>query len=472
MKKKTLIKIGSLALSALSLFLVAGCNTSGGEIKVDIPEYAAGGKVDFTAYGSPTNPNWDGGSGNADGLTYEVYKDMADAGFTQVQPIFDGYLAGNATIEQRSAKATKDALKALALCEQLGMKYYVRDWTCYGLVNNVADEDQLSVVENMFGEKNEYIDHPNYLGNFLHDEPTVQQMNRMLPAIEKYQELVPNGRIFVNLLPIYATTVQLDDTGNSDYYDYVDHYCKTIGTKVGYISYDYYPLFKSQYGSSVKNSYLLNYEIVAKAAKQYGLNKKVYIQLCKLYDVGNSRDIIGVQDLRFQIYSGMAFGYTDFIYFGYATTGNYDKLIDINCKPTYRYYAAKTVNNEVHAWENVYTSFEWEGIMAFNGDDLAPSEAFEMLETPLDSHPRIQSVKTTEDTLVGTFKDGEKRDGFMFVNYSDPYLDKTAETTVTFNDAKALLMYRYGQKVIVPLNKGAYTFKLEPGEGRFVIPLK
>ena len=36
----------------------------------------------------------------------------------------------------------------------------------------------------------------------------------------------------------------------------------------------------------------------------------------------------------------------------------------------------------------------------------------------------------------------------------------------------ALLMYRFGQKTVVPLKKdGSYDFILAPGEGRFIIPL-
>ena len=50
---------------------------------------------------------------------------------------------------------------------------------------------------------------------------------------------------------------------------------------------------------------------------------------------------------------------------------------------------------------------------------------------------------------------------------------KNSEVTLNFKDAKGLLMYRLGQKVIVKLPKsGDYTFKLYPGEGRFIIPLK
>ena len=96
---------------------------------------------------------------------------------------------------------------------------------------------------------------------------------------------------------------------------------------------------------------------------------------------------------------------------------------------------------------------------------------FNLLKNPITTHERINSVSVTEDTVIGVLKDGEGRDGFMFVNYSDPYFDKTDKVTVKFNNARAALMYRRGQKMVVPLNKGEYTFKLTPGEGRFIIPL-
>ena len=44
----------------------------------------------------------------------------------------------------------------------------------------------------------------------------------------------------------------------------------------------------------------------------------------------------------------MAFGVNYFIYYTYQQMSDTkDAIVDINCQPTFRYYAAKTVNNEV-----------------------------------------------------------------------------------------------------------------------------
>ena len=468
--KKIKVKALSVVLAAVFGLSFAGC---GGKISVNIPEYNSQKKIDFIAYGSPTNPNWNGTAGNADGLTLESYQLLADGGFTQCQPLFEGYLRTGGSIEEQSAKAEEDAMKALALCEQVGLKYCVRDWTFMGFILKVDPEDYDSVLEKMFSEDNPYIHHPNYVGNNLHDEPTIQQLEQMLPVVRKYKELVPNGECFINLEPIYANLYQLDENGDTTYKDYVKYYCDRFADLLGYVSYDYYPLYKSNYTDSyVKDTYLQNFEIVAREAKERDIEFRIYIQTSCAFP-GSSRDAVGVQDYRFQIYTSMAFGVTSFMYYTYSQmNSNKPAIVDINCQPTYRYYAAKTVNNEVHAFENVYTSFKWDNYMVFEGDPMHPCEAFNYLEEPLETHDRIKKVKVSQDTVIGTFKDAENRDGFMIVNYSDPYFDKIDDVTVTFNNAAALLMYRYGQKIVVPLNAdGSYTFKLEPGEGRFVIPL-
>lgn len=228
------------------------------------------------------------------------------------------------------------------------------------------------------------------------------------------------------------------------------------------------------YGTSVMSSYLYNFEIVAELAKQYNVDFRFYIQ-AKAFG-GNSRDLIGVQDLRFQMYTAMAFGVNYFIYYTYcnphATESDVNQALVLkDGSKTYRYYAAMTVNNEIHAFENVYNAFKWDGVMYHNGNPMMDNKGFEMLEHPLESHPRIKSFNSDEDTLIGVMKDGEGRDGFMVVNYSDPATDKIDKVTLKFNDANALLMYRYGKKMVVPLSEdGEYEFILEPGEGRFVIP--
>ena len=61
----------------------------------------------------------------------------------------------------------------------------------------------------------------------------------------------------------------------------------------------------------------------------------------------------------------------------------------------------------------------------------------------------------------------------MVTNYADPVKNKSSRTSIAFNDAEAVAVYRLGEKRIIELgeNKTLYITLL-PGEGMFVIPLK
>ena len=108
---------------------------------------------------------------------------------------------------------------------------------------------------------------------------------------------------------------------------------------------------------------------------------------------------------------------------------------------------------------------------------MVDNQLFANLMNPIEKHDRIKVKECSLDTLVGVFKakddNATEQDAFMIVNANEPSEDKDNTVTVQFKDATQLLMYRLGQRIIVPLGEdGTYTFKLYPGEGRFVIPVK
>ena len=107
-----------------------------------------------------------------------------------------------------------------------------------------------------------------------------------------------------------------------------------------------------------------------------------------------------------------------------------------------------------------------------NANILIDNQNFANLVDPLESHGRVSFGDVSEDTLLTSFKNDEGDDAFMLVNFTDPFFKKNDTVTLKFNNARGLLMYRMGQKMVVPLNNGEYTFKLYPGEGRFIIPIK
>lgn len=482
-------KIAAVALAVMFLPALAGCK--GGEVSV--PDFTSEGGVRFTAYAAPTVRK------KVDGLTEEHYQKLSEAGFNKAVALYEGSSAarGNDTYEtivKRSEKAQADALAALNLAEKYGIKYYVRDWSFYGLGKNFKDittkEQFETVISKMFDENNAYIKHSAYGGNFGFDEPDIKEMETIVWQAELYNEYVAKngngGELFVNLLPAYVgdNTVSLDPEKQTTYTEYVDYYFENIAPLLGYVSYDYYPFKVTGNGKKyVRNTYYYNYEMMAERCKKGDYELRTFVQAKG--DFTGTRSLCGVGDLRFQIYSGMAFGCREFTYYTYSsevnetnyTTEDGYSLYDLNTgKYTWLYDAAKTVNNEVHAMEKAYAAYDWEGVMYKNADEMYENQLFANLDSPLESHEKIAIQACTQDTLVGTFTANDEsnanKHAFMLVNAADPSADKDDEVTLKFNGAKSLLMYRLGQKIVVPLSKeGTYTFKLYPGEGRFVIPL-
>ncbi len=455
--------------------------------RLSLPQYSSDDYIDIVAYSTPTNANWDGYSNNPDGLIDRVFRDLKNAGFTGLQPLREGYLTTGGNLSAWREKANQDALKAMELCQKYGLKYMVRDWTFMGSFNiNGTEHNNASSWRDYFGRggtiesgldemfkmssSQNVISHQSYAGHNLWDEPNISQMERLIPVIKKYKELVPNGDCYFNLLPCYANAEQLGGT----YQEYIDYYCDYLAPLLGYICYDYYPYEIKNGLSKVLDTYLYNFQVVAEKAKDLGIEFRMYIQAGSFG--GNSRECRGVEDYRHQMYTALAFGVRYFIYFGYGYGSSDDSLVNTRLQPTKKYFYAQQVNNEIHGIEDVMLNFNWQSTMYKNGSIFTSNSAFSYLtdfKDVIDSHPRIENYRVNQDTVVGCFKDGEGRDGFMFVNYANPAKKLNDKVTAKFNDASKLIVYELGERKVVDLlNSGEYTFTLLPGEGRFIIPIQ
>ena len=494
-------KVLATALACLmTLSVGTSCVLVSGKYNVNglnVPTYTHDDKIDITAYAGPTIENWSGSSRNVNTITDEHYQKLADAGFTKVLALYEGgKFTGSSdpfkTIANKSKRATEDALRSLACAEKVGVKYYVRDWNFYGFSREmeslgITSEQYEQVIAQIFGEDNEYINHPAYAGNFAFDEPSYEELEFIAQQVELYKKYVPNGEPYINLYPSYVSGAAL---GGATYSDYLDKYFETIAPQVGYVSYDFYPFKKDKYtGSAMKTGYLHSLETMAVRCKQtretegtLPIELRAFIQT--VGDFTGLRSMSNIGDFRLQIYSALAFGAREITYYKYVDENGSNADSDwallnyMDGTYTWAYDCASKVNNEVHAFEDVYLNFEWQGSMYYNADPMVDNQNFANMVYAVSSedtenmHPRIKKLEGTQDTLLTSFKDKDGNDAFMLVNFTDPYFQKDNQVTIKFKGAKGLLMYRNGQKMIVPLGvDGTYTFNLYPGEGRFIIPL-
>ena len=147
--------------------------------------------------------------------------------------------------------------------------------------------------------------------------------------------------------------------------------------------------------------------------------------------------------------------------------------------PTDKYYDAQQVNKELHAMENVYLSFDWEGVYTVTGsqneyvDANGVSDYFRRLQYSLNSLEGVKSVEATQDTLIGQFRDAEGNKGFVVANFADPYYGKESADTVTINfeHANRAIICRGTDVKTYEVTDNTLTLNLQAGEGAFVVPV-
>lgn len=456
-----------------------------------VPQFQKSEGVSFIAYAGPTVENWAGNNKNVNTLTEEHYQKLEDAGFNGVLALYEGAGGGTGntpleTTKKVASRAQEHAKIALPLANKHHLKYYVRDWSFYGMYNeyNNPDDYENLIRNGIFNDQIDYYKEAGYGGNFCADEPSAEQIDLIAKQVEIYNGLMKEkgvkGECFVNLDPIYVGPSSLSKTGSMDYETYARHYFEKLGKELGYVSYDYYPLYKDDNNNSyVRSSYLENLELMARLCKENNAELRTFVQT-----VGNwtgMRRIDYISDIRFQVYCNLAFGSKEMSYYQYAghkETGIHsstDSLLDyVNGTYNYTYDFAKTVNREVHAFEDAYLSYSYDQVTTHLGNEMMSNLCFENIQDQsVESFPEAKILSSDQDTLMTSFKNEKEEKAFMLVNFTDPYSQLDDTVTIRFEDADGLLMYRLGQKMLVKLPKNKeYTFKLYPGEGRFIIPLK
>jgi hypothetical protein len=454
-------KVLGVVLCGLMIFSIVGCSNKSDKY-VGIPDYSTSNKsFHIGAWVSP--PPAIDATQNIDYMTLENYQLIADSGINTIYALYEPLAWNNKVIIP----------KALDLCEQTGIKYYVRDSAILGLSD--FDEEDLDNVKDF----DYYKDYPAFAGHLVQDEPGNSQFDGLGKLLSNYQKKFESKDFYVNLFPTYGTTTQWQ---TNNYVEYFENYLKKVNS--GLVSFDSYPLLQDGWGkTSLEESYLYNLEIAATLSQRYGAELWTFIQSMS-FGVKN-RTPASTGDIGFQVYTNLAYGVKGVQYFclwtpvesGSESFG--DAMFTRTGEKTAIYDYVKIINNEIQSFSNVMLSFNWKGTLTSLGSNNTKNTAFNMmndnLATALDKQfitksDRIESVTNNEDVIIGTFKDANDYDGFMLVNYSDPGKKLTSKVKITFNDATKALVYDKGIRTIVELNKGVYEVDLASGAGQFIIP--
>ncbi len=418
----------------------------------------------------------------------QSYQDMKDCGIRVVT--IDPYFG---TGPDRAKTA-----QALESCEEVGLRALVQmgnghDRTYFTQADadagkipdgyKVGDEKPLQSFEEF---QTDYTQYESFEGFYVIDEPDHLQLDWLSADLDKWNasERYRDYTWLVNLM--YCTA-----GANTTQEDFLDLYWEKIlhKNKDKIVLYDVYPLCATvtDEGATpyLNDMTLKATEDYARFTKKHGATMYSFIQTT-MYGTGTHRKLESTADVRFQLGYNMAYGAKGFDCFTYLTkidNGFGDAMVGRDGTKYPAYYYVQEAFHEAFAWEHVYLSFNWEGTMTLSGTatgyGVQDKSHMSNLLYSLESHERIKSVERERDLLIGTFKDKDGYDGFLFTTYDDPYYRKSNEISVEFNHTSKALVYLNGQLITNDENdscylieNGKFDWTLEAGDILFVIPVK
>jgi len=209
-----------------------------------------------------------------DDLADARYREIADANFTLVLGGF-------------GANTREKAVRQLELCDKYGLKALI---TSHGIA-----ADELPDGAACWGYK-------------IRDEPNAADFPALRERLDEIRAARPGKLGFINLFPNYANARQL---GADSYEEHVARFMEVVGTDV--LSMDHYPVMKP--GADSRPSYCANLEVMRKYSLQHGVP---FWNFFNCMPFGPHADPTEAQ-LRWQIYTSVAYGAKGVLYFCYYT---------------------------------------------------------------------------------------------------------------------------------------------------------
>lgn len=305
------------------------------------------------------------------------YKEIADANFTMA-------------IGGLKVRKPKDVLKQLELCEKYNLKAII------GI--KAFEPDEYPVSKACWGYS-------------LKDEPSVSEFEELARKAAKNRERYPGKLSFINLYPNYAHAGML---GTAQYEDYVSDFMETVNPDV--LCMDHYPIFRPD--GDGRDGYCGNLEIMRKYSLKYNVP---FWNFFNTMPYGPHTDPTEAQ-IRWQIYSSLAYGAKGVLYFCYFTPQGDEfpkggAIIAVDGAKTHHYDEAARINAELKNLGPI--------IMQLTSNAVYRIPPGSNSEDILTSTPVKSITKSPEDPemdyLVGVFRHQDGREAVLINNYHIAY---------------------------------------------------
>jgi hypothetical protein len=360
----------------------------------------------------------------------ERYREMVEAGFNVV--------LGGPT-------KPKQIKRQLNLCKKYGLKAIV----------SVPERNLNNLAAN----------HPALWGYLWKDEPSAQVFDALSHDVDQVRQSRPNKLLFINLFPNYAGKEVL---GTSTYDEYVSRFCDVVKPDV--LCMDHYPRFRPGEKDG-RNNYCKNLSVMRSESLRAGIP---FWNFFNTMPYGPQTDPTAAQ-LRWQIYTSIAYGAKGVLYFCYYTPGGGEfpkggAIIARDGSRTRHYEQAKRINTEL---ANLGPT-----LLKLTSTRIVRIEPDTDITTALSGGPIRNISRFPEDPkpdyLIGEFLHEDGRRAVLLQNYHFAY---TAWPTVAFDapaDKVAEIDKVSGREIAIhddSPNIEGIQISLDAGEGRlFLLP--
>ncbi|WP_139995219.1 cohesin domain-containing protein [Paenibacillus paridis] len=326
------------------------------------------------------------------------------------------------------------------------------NWSAFSPTNDLSDEYIETFV-------NHYKSNPALLGYNLVDEPFGDVFPKLKSVSDKIKAIDPDHMVYTNLYGICDDCQHYfsgtNDPVNGGYENYVNGW---LATDPDMISFDSYPYLSTGFD---EKPYYQSLEYFRKQSLLNGTDLWAYIQAMS-YDYFNMVEPSESQ-LRFQVYSTLAYGAKGYVYFTYHTPAGMDNgliLPDGTKNDTYEY--AKNVNGEVLNLGSALLSLTSKEVYHTGGvppfATALPSTYFWQPSTAEPVMPMI----------VSRFENEDGREFVMIVNKDLDNAYSQSFTLSTLPDSVKEVSKTTGLEVATTYDAGTGTLSASfaPGEGR------
>lgn len=322
----------------------------------------------------------------------------------------------------------------------------------------------------------------NFLGYVIQDEPMYSDFDSISSKRDIWNNRslqLFNKDFFVNLNPIYCDP---DTLGTNDYEMYIRRFVEEC--ELTTVSFDNYPFYQEKNwlgvwsNTKTRSEWLKNFDICSYYAKKNNIPLS-YSFLTSQHYLGEKFRYINpsVDELKYQMYVGMAFGAKSLVHYLLNSTSNdYTfPIIDSDGDFTETYNKVGQANASIRSWDNVYMNHNYLGVSGIEGTRGQTGLIANNLNHSIEagSTGLINLISSDYDVLMSHFVDGGGNKALMLTNITSPSSSLAANVNLSLTQQyKAIKIYSEDGVSIVPLNEGDVNISIPSSSAVFAVPLR